>query len=787
MSVTRSSRPPLIDEVLLGETLRVLIPAGQVTEVRALDAKMPCVGYPRTISGYFNDPAALIKAVCTLTSAKGIYLIPNRVAPALLARAANRILAIYKEPLTSDADITARRWLLIDADAVRPAGISATDTEHEAALEVASHVRDHLSADGWPDGVLADSGNGGHVLYRIELPADDDGLVERCLGALAARFDTPDVKIDGTVHNPARIWKLYGTLACKGDHTADRPHRMSRILEAPDEVHPVPHDLLEALAGSTSTSGPRSTVSVRTSTNGEFDLERWIAESGLKVAGPDPWRGGRRWVFATCPWNGDHTDRSAYIVQLANGSIGAGCHHNGCSGKGWHDLRDAVEPGWREKRHAKSPPMGALLSHMSLLSQGDTVQTDDVWPDPPADAAYHGLAGEIVRAIEPHSEADPVALLVQLLVAFGSVIGRCAHFLAEADCHFTNLFAAFVGRTSKGRKGSSWSQVRRFFQFVDEDWVTSRIAGGLSSGEGLIWAVRDPIYKSVKDKKTGEYVDECVDGGVADKRLLVMEAEFGSVLRVINRERNTLSAIIRLAWDSGDLQTMTKNSPARATGAHISIIGHITRDELRRHITETDMANGLANRFLWLCVRRSKCLPDGGSLNDDQVAELARRLRDAVEYARILDVIHRTEDARAVWRDVYPALSEGVAGLLGAVTSRAEAQVMRLATLYALLDHSPDIDVVHLKAALALWEYAEASARYVFGSSLGDPTADEINRALRVHPSGMSRTEIRDLFDKHKSAAEVVRALGVLAEHGLARSQTEKTGGRTAERWFSCT
>jgi hypothetical protein len=268
--------------------------------------------------------------------------------------------------------------------------------------------------------------------------------------------------------------------------------------------------------------------------------------------------------------------------------------------------------------------------------------------------------------------------------------------------------------------------------------------------------------------------------------LLVLESEFASVLKVIAREKNTLSAVIRQAWDRGNLEILTKNSPAKATGAHISIVGHITRDELRRLITETDMANGLANRFLWFCVKRSQCLPEGGQMDKVNVSPLVNHLHAAVEFAAQAGELCRDEAAREVWHDVYPTLSAGKPGLLGAATSRAEAQVMRLAMLYALLDQSEVIGVDHLIAGLALWEYAESSARYVFGSALGDPTADTILAELRRRqPDGMSRTEIRELFGRHKSADETMRALAVLFEHNLARRESKDTRGRPAEIWFT--
>ena len=544
-------RPPMHNADEIQRALGLLLAPDDVVELRVLEARTTSYRNPHVESGYFDDWGKLVEAAATIGKAKGWYVCLNPVNPALLARAANRIRPVGKEPTTSDSDILQRRWLPIDLDAVRPAGISATDEEHKAALDFALLIRDCLAAMGWPEPILADSGNGAHLLYRVDLPADDGGLVERCLKSLVAHFGarSDEVDLDTTVHNPARIWKLYGTLACKGDSTVERPHRLARLLAVPSTIEAVPSRLLEALAGSATVAEPSAT---RQAGNGHFNLDEWIARHGLQVDGPQPWRGsGRRWVFSVCPWNPEHRNRSAFIVQWPDGTIGAGCQHNGCAEKGWHDLRDVVEPGWREQRAERGNGVKGVYG---VAPQRRKDEQEDPWPDPIDQAAYHGLAGQIVHLIEPHSEADPVAILAQCLVAFGSVIGRTAHFLAEADTHYSNLFITLVGTTSKGRKGTSWGQTGRVFGTVDQEWYQERVMGGLSSGEGLIWAVRDPIYKTENIKEKGRTVDTqevLADAGVADKRLLALESEFGSVLKVIGRERNTLSAIIRQAWDTG--------------------------------------------------------------------------------------------------------------------------------------------------------------------------------------------------------------------------------------------
>jgi hypothetical protein len=188
------------------------------------------------------------------------------------------------------------------------------------------------------------------------------------------------------------------------------------------------------------------------------------------------------------------------------------------------------------------------------------------WPAPPAAEAFHGLAGDLVRIIEPHTEADPVGILAQFLAAVGNAVGRGPHFLVEADRHHVNLFALLVGITSKGRKGLAWGHVARLLRDAEPEWAAKHIVSGLSSGEGLIAAVRDPTTRH----EHGEIA--LVDDGVTDKRLLALEPEFATVLKVITRQGNILSPTLRQSWDTGDLRLLTRNAPLAATGAHISVV-----------------------------------------------------------------------------------------------------------------------------------------------------------------------------------------------------------------------
>lgn len=401
-----------------------------------------------------------------------------------------------------------------------------------------------------------------------------------------------------------------------------------------------------------------------------------------------------------------------------------------------------------------------------------------------APEGLYGLAGEIVTTVDPYTEADPVAVLSTLLAGIGNIIGRGPHFRVEYTNHYLKQFFALVGDTSKGRKGQSWSTPRYIFKQLDELWVKDKVTSGLSSGEGLIYAVRDPIIQRQAIKEKGrvvDYQDVITDQGVEDKRLFLIEEELSQALKVMSREGNILSAIIRQAWDSGDLHPLTKNNPIKATAAHISIVGHITRDELLRHLDETERANGFANRFIWFLVRRSKAISNPQGAPMGILLPLIEKLRRVVEKAQTVGEMRRDNDAEALWAEVYPSLSEGKPGMVGAIISRGEAQVMRLACLYTLLDLSNVVRSEHLKAALALWDYAEKSAKLIFGERMGDPIADRILLELRTK-EGMTETQIRDLFGRHQSAG-IDRALDLLFRLRMAVPETLQTGGRPQTVW----
>jgi hypothetical protein len=163
---------------------------------------------------------------------------------------------------------------------------------------------------------------------------------------------------------------------------------------------------------------------------------------------------------------------------------------------------------------------------------------------------------------------------------------------------------------------------------------------------------------------------------------------------------------------------------------------------------------------------------------------LIESLSAAIEHAKTIGRIEWTDKAREKWHAIYPELSEGKPGLVGSLIARAEAQAVRLCVIYALLDGSDKIEVVHLEAALAIMDYVEASVKYIFQDSIGDSLANEILEALSNKPDGMTRTEIYKYFNYHKSSGQIESSLKLLSANGKIKMEIVETGGRPKEIWI---
>ena len=351
------------DEILA--TLNYLFTPGQIIEIRILSED-------GVSSGYFDNFEKAASAMCSQDRdlrGHGIYVTLNEVTRDLLARRANRIKYRIgrQDQTTADSDIIHRRWLPIDIDPVRKSGISSSDAEHNEALLRAEKIRKFLQEKGWKEPILADSGNGAHLLYAIDLPSDEVGrdLIRSVLGVLDYKFSDEMCRVDTANFNASRIWKVYGTTSRKGDNLPDRPHRRARIVSYSGERQIVTASELVSLITDCSKNeeiiGPGNqsrqqycNVSAQPSAansvapsfgeSSVHDLGSWLTTHGLSYTSK-PYLGGILFSLHSCPFSDAHQD-GAFAIQFENGAIFAGCHHDSCgSGRQrWHELRKKYEP-----------------------------------------------------------------------------------------------------------------------------------------------------------------------------------------------------------------------------------------------------------------------------------------------------------------------------------------------------------------------------------------------------------------------------------------------------------
>jgi putative DNA primase/helicase len=462
----------LYDPVEIRRALNLLHEYGQVFECRVLSSTT--YDSPRfkcTRAGYFENTdesiAKLFKELSKLKSFVGIYFTPQACHPDLLDSICEELQQVQTDSVTSNKDITHYRELLIDCDPDRHAKISSTDVEHEAAQQRAKEIRDYLRSLGFPDPIEGDSGNGWHLVYRVNLPNEteisdkDNGLMVRVLKGIHAKFSAvreegkPYIKQDLTVGNPARVWKLYGTLACKGSNTARRPHRMSRITDVPETIEEVSRDLLEMIAVPLEEKKPQaSTHTKKSNSKGDFDsvayIEDILREHNIEHKPKQPWNnGGWIWKLKQCWSDPSHVEKDAYITVDVEGIIGAGCFHNSCVGKKWPSFK----------------------AHYGIVTRADLERLENYNPtqDTPSSngknghsATSNGTQRTTIDTIIATKDTDALFDAVPQLALLSLVnYGKCKNRIKEAfgkTLNMNDLERAVVAERNRKRSSSERGQ-----------------------------------------------------------------------------------------------------------------------------------------------------------------------------------------------------------------------------------------------------------------------------------------------------------------------------------------
>ena len=764
--------------------LRLWFQAGDVFEVRVLDAVSADYRREHIESGYFDYEhiSAVPEALKRLLSFRGVYVTVNPVNPDLLARAVNRLRPAGRNPTTADTDIVRRRWLLIDCDPRRASGVSSSNAEHESALAKAREIRDGLSSLGWPDPIMTDSGNGAQLMYRIDLPADDGELVRRVIGEIA-KASSEQVAIDTSVHNPARIWRLPGTMNCKGDSIPERPHRMARILEEPQDIVSVSlkqmQDIVSYQNKDPQTDGPDDEWK---HTMPAFDLDSWIAQYCPELGSPQPWKGGRKWIFPVCPFNEAHTNKSAVLIQEPSGAVAFKCHHNGCSGNDWRALRELREPGCYDRREVANSDVdlsGILKPNRIEKQEKEAPLFPNPGPVPDKLLSIPGFIDDVVKlSMQSAPYPNRVLSFTGALALLAFLVGRKVQ---DKRDNRSNIYLIALADSGTGK-----DHPRKVnFNIAFRAGVAGAIGDAFASGEGL----EDALFMHPS--------------------MLFQADEFDCIFNTLkyskdNRAESINEKLLKFYGASNTIYPLRKKASAKKKDGTVHEIAHIVNPNLvllgtaipqyfYESLSRRVLENGLVARCI--IVEAGK----RGEAGNPQPITPSDSLIRAATYLANLDVngnltneypkpliITETPEATAALREVqqecdrrynfYEAQNEGAAKALWA---RAHEKVCKLAMLHGISGNVYN-PLITEKSVRWAWKFIDhltqrmlyMADRYVY-ENIFDEKCQRAIRKLQEHGGRLPHSKLLRLL--HESADSMKKIAETLQEKGTVQVEYDSS------------
>ena len=764
--------------------LRLWFQAGDVFEVRVLDAVSADYRREHIESGYFDYEhiSAVPEALKRLLSFRGVYVTVNPVNPDLLARAVNRLRPAGRNPTTADTDIVRRRWLLIDCDPRRASGVSSSNSEHESALAKAREIRDGLSSLGWADPIMTDSGNGAQLMYRIDLPADDGELVRRVIGEIA-KASSEQVAIDTSVHNPARIWRLPGTMNCKGDSIPERPHRMARILEEPQDIVSVSRkqmqDIVSYQSEDTQTDVPDDEWK---HTMPAFDLDSWIAQYCPELGSPQPWKGGRKWIFPVCPFNEAHTNKSAVLIQEPSGAVAFKCHHNGCSGNDWRALRELREPGCYDRREEANSDVdlsGILKPNRIEKQEKEAPLFPNPGPVPDKLLSIPGFIDDVVKlSMQSAPYPNRVLSFTGALALLAFLVGRKVQ---DKRDNRSNIYLIALADSGTGK-----DHPRKVnFNIAFRAGVAGAIGDAFASGEGL----EDALFMHPS--------------------MLFQADEFDCIFNTLkyskdNRAESINEKLLKFYGASNTIYPLRKKASAKKKDGTVHEIAHIVNPNLvllgtaipqyfYESLSRRVLENGLVARCI--IVEAGK----RGEAGNPQPITPSDSLIRAATYLANLDVngnltneypkpliITETPEATAALREVqqecdrrynfYEAQNEGAAKALWA---RAHEKVCKLAMLHGISGNVYN-PLITEKSVRWAWKFIDhltqrmlyMADRYVY-ENIFDEKCQRAIRKLQEHGGRLSHSKLLRLL--HESADSMKKIAETLQEKGTVQVEYDSS------------
>lgn len=770
--------------------LRLWFQPGDVFEARVLDAVSADYRMEHIESGYFDYEhiSAVPEALKRLLSFRGVYVTVNPVNPDLLARAVNRLRPAGRNPTTADTDIVRRRWLLIDCDPRRASGVSSSNSEHESALAKAREIRDGLSSLGWADPIMTDSGNGAQLMYRIDLPADDGELVRRVIGEIA-KASSEQVAIDTSVHNPARIWWLPGTMNCKGDSIPERPHRMARILEEPQDIVPVSLKQMQDIV-SYQNEAPLADVPDEEWKHAmpAFDLDFWIAQYCSELGSPQPWKGGRKWIFPVCPFNEAHTNKSAVLIQEPSGAVAFKCHHNGCSGNDWRALRELRDPGCYDRREEANSDVdltGILKPNRIEKQEKEAPLFPNPGPVPDKLLSIPGFIDDVVKlSMQSAPYPNRVLSFTGALALLAFLVGRKVQ---DKRDNRSNIYLIALADSGTGK-----DHPRKVnFNIAFRAGVAGAIGDAFASGEGL----EDALFMHPS--------------------MLFQADEFDCIFNTLkyskdNRAESINEKLLKFYGASNTIYPLRKKASAKKKDGTVHEIAHIVNPNLvllgtaipqyfYESLSRRVLENGLVARCV--IVEAGK----RGEAGNPQPITPSDSLIRAATYLANLDVngnltneypkpliITETPEATAALRDVqrecdrrynfYEAQNEGGAKALWA---RAHEKVCKLAMLHGISSnvYNPLITDKSVKWAWKFIDHLTRRMLYMADSYVYENVFDEkcqkVIRMLREHGGRIKHAKLLNRF--HDSLDNLKKVVETLMEQGILTYEMEATKTRPSK------
>ena len=781
---------------------------GDVFEIRALGATTGMNTRPHTESGYFDfeHAAEAADAIGKIRSADGVYVTINPVKRDLLARAVYKLRFGKDLQTTADGNIVRRRWMLVDCDPVRESGIASTDAEHDLAIGKAKEIRDGLASLGWPSPVLTDSGNGAHLFYRVDLPADDGGLVQNALAVLHTASDE-HVEVDVSVFNPARIVRVPGTMNRKGDDAdgkvCGRPHRMAKILEVPETIVAVTEDRLKSLVGDEPVAPPPKEFEVREcDEGGDFDLDEWIAKFASDAEPPQPYNGGRRWKLRTCPFNPEHRN-SAAIFQFPNGTPGFGCLHNSCAANDWKKFRVLREPGCYDRKPETYPDVdisgilnGNGKSAAAVVQVEKDVAEDFSNPGKLKERLLHipGFVDELTDfSMSCAPKPNRVLSFCGALAFLSYLAGRN---VTDERNNRPNIYLVALANSGVGKE-----QPRRINMTVataTDPKLCDGLADSFASGEGLEDALflnptmlfqldeMDTLLNSMKSKDSRAE-------GLIEKMLRIFTASASAYkLRSRALPRGELSKLKESRRNGGARSADVIYSP------YLVIFGTAIPQLFYQALDQRLLTNGLTARCLIIeagerghknrakiitvpesIIRTVKViLSYGGEGNLQALNPVPMVIPATPEADVMLDELDEKYDG------IYSKYDKANALVPMSFWARAFEKVCKLSQLYAISANaaSPVIDADAVRWASRFVEFLTEQTLFLTHSySYENPFDEKCQKALRyIREAGGEYRHGTLLKRMHESADVFRKIIDTLKENGSIIESTEMTDTKSS-------